>query len=1092
MRKNPYGIKLSCFELTTQIESNEIFQEIRDSGDLFYQQTNEPSYSLVFQNSDESLKEKYYKLSKQSFYNRNSVKLSQPISSKTDNYRFLPYLVQYRRNFALYHYQAPELLPLETSKYYVVPEQSSDIYSLTLLLWECLNFCVPFIVHTELELQEMYGQNKAILPVFLKERCEKFLELFDQGLKVKSGERLGDIAGFLAMLEQAKLACFSENMKDVLIDFEDEQEMEIPRGKIYEKVRIGGERLGDPQKRRENVISMEELSARADESNRYSESCKSSEIEPNLVQDSPGILRDDPLKYIRPTPPKKPARKRRESPVLDRTDSTMYRSFLDFQLNTPKATEEGIYERTSTLKKRLKGTMSEPRKSAKELFGYQDQVQDPGFEKINNELNQLCSEINQSEFLREAYKEDQEKIWDDQNARKIQKIADSKKILESQAKNVENIRNIQNTWKSRVAGVPQKSPVNIEVKGCAKFHKNQENFMRNRENLDESKKNSPESAGKYRKWRENLGKNQGSSEKSGRSLETPKKSPGQTLDSGINTWTPKKFPSIYPKYTVNSDGIIRTPGSSKKSGDTRKSKESPSRSFEQLSGEEKIGKMDSPSQHSLNNSYRFTIGDFSLPKTPIARSSKLLRNAWLQDKKSPSPGKFEKAERPLSDIQKKETNDLDYPGVSRSADSRKQYNVNINIKRGNAASMSHLNHSMDSINVSYRVPHESMEEINKKYYPNMPELLSDAIQKQREKSFLNWSLRRDERFEKSLWGRELEKCAPKPKEVLIERPKSVKETVKFLETLSPAPGNQKPLGWIRKDKAEAQLTNNRDSLDECMQKAHESINKLCNLFQEQNLVSETGKNDLNRRLDFDDSIFNASEVQEPQNFQKIEEEKADLIQEASREENQNFGGKLVQEISEEKPQSGQENSDDENQKNGHEEIHQKFQENEDPMEALQERQNSNESLNQETVELTRQYSQDSLDNQEPGTSSPPIILVEKTPSKPTPKKKITTKVTVNFKKISRRSSDVGLDLTKKQQLLKQIACDGDPTRHSICSSNEFLQRISSHLKSEEEGASGQALVAAERNSELTGSLRAKYFCRNCGFTMIPDRLQQSE
>jgi hypothetical protein len=162
------------------------------------------------------------------------------------------------------------------------------------------------------------------------------------------------------------------------------------------------------------------------------------------------------------------------------------------------------------------------------------------------------------------------------------------------------------------------------------------------------------------------------------------------------------------------------------------------------------------------------------------------------------------------------------------------------------------------------------------------------------------------------------------------------------------------------------------------------------------------------------------------------------------------------------------------------------------MEALQERQNSNESLNQETVELTRQYSQDSLDNQEPGTSSPPIILVEKTPSKPTPKKKITTKVTVNFKKISRRSSDVGLDLTKKQQLLKQIACDGDPTRHSICSSNEFLQRISSHLKSEEEGASGQALVAAERNSELTGSLRAKYFCRNCGFTMIPDRLQQSE
>ena len=110
-------------------------------------------------------------------------------------------------------------------------------------------------------------------------------------------------------------------------------------------------------------------------------------------------------------------------------------------------------------------------------------------------------------------------------------------------------------------------------------------------------------------------------------------------------------------------------------------------------------------------------------------------------------------------------------------------------------------------------------------------------------------------------------------------------------------------------------------------------------------------------------------------------------------------------------------------------------------------------------------------------------------------KKITTKVTVNLKKISRRSSDVGL--------LKQTNEQG---RHSICNNAELIKRISMHLKKKagenliieagNEGSScmmtnDQKVAECQQNQQLHQGKRPKYFCRNCGFTMVPtDLLQQ--
>lgn len=118
--------------------------------------------------------------------------------------------------------------------------------------------------------------------------------------------------------------------------------------------------------------------------------------------------------------------------------------------------------------------------------------------------------------------------------------------------------------------------------------------------------------------------------------------------------------------------------------------------------------------------------------------------------------------------------------------------------------------------------------------------------------------------------------------------------------------------------------------------------------------------------------------------------------------------------------------------------------------------------------------------------NPSIILNKKfiASSAPAmPKKKITTKVTVNFKKITRRSSDVG----QVQQFCKM----DENGRHAICSNSELVKRFSHQLKmcaDANKTTSNQDLVP--RMDISANCKKPKYFCKNCGFSMLPTEMLQ--
>jgi hypothetical protein len=96
-------------------------------------------------------------------------------------------------------------------------------------------------------------------------------------------------------------------------------------------------------------------------------------------------------------------------------------------------------------------------------------------------------------------------------------------------------------------------------------------------------------------------------------------------------------------------------------------------------------------------------------------------------------------------------------------------------------------------------------------------------------------------------------------------------------------------------------------------------------------------------------------------------------------------------------------------------------------------------------------------------------------------KSVTTKVTVNLKQISRRSSDVS-HLKQMQEL----------NRQSVCSNSEFIKRIQMHFRSKknDEISASCSSLATKSNDVGHHQKCSKYFCRNCGFTMLPAEVMQ--
>lgn len=877
IREEPFSVKLSSFELATEILPREPI------GQIYHPQRGiDSELNLMMTEPVEAvLAEKYYKLSKQHFYNRTSLPNFINAQDQDDSDSRLPYSVAYRRMFSMHYYQPPELLipSYDGSLKYVLPSTRSDTFALALLLWEALNHCVPFVLFNHDELVLAYRQSDAKLPLIDKS-SSAFLQIFDSCLRFNADERLSEVTELIQLLDEVFQAgdgkgksinvpiivepSFSHHSLESKKNFKNAKLNE----KVPEKIYFAGKNA-DPQRRGENAITAENLLKLGQRDNsKISDSIKSSELEAHIASftNQPGILHDDALDRIRKTvedqrviAPKKPLRRREESEIFNAsrrslTDSTMYQSFFNF--NTPKIDKDVIYERTSTLKKRSKASDErEQKKSVKGLFDQQKAATEmyDAFDKMNTELSQIVQDYGKNDFMEEIVQE-----------------------------------------------------------------------------LNDRQKNGNDEAGLSTFL--NLGMNQS------RSFDE--------LASGKTPDEPKLKRS-------ESDNVGNT------------------------------------------SAYRFAIGEYQLPKTPIARQNKIRRNAWLSDSKKPAGGR-------ISDIAPKPNksgSDIFSVNNSLGIGNKKQYNVNIKIHQNDLDSTpkqksTNVSKNDSSINIKFVSPSNKApsplikvnnidlngsrynSDMNKKYYPMMPEMLSDVIQNKRDRSG-------------SFQACPTEDTAWQPEEetednVIVPVRTSVRDAVKFIESTF------KP----NTPQATASPSRNRHSMP------------ARDLFS-------TPVTRSNAEESQNDMFFTPATE-----FPKHDDDVSNCLMQAS-----------------------------------------------------------------ESIQRLNEIFQAN-----PSQSTPMVVnkrvenITTQTPTK------ITTKVTVNLKKISRRASEVNL--------LKQ-----EQSRHSICNNAELIKRIQMHFASKDQplqvakrnsiSASCSNLVPKEKCSELGNSGKcSKYFCRNCGFTMLPAEVLQ--
>lgn len=900
--------------------------------------TESSSDILAKESKDLALNEKYCKLSKQHFYNRTSLPMTkfnhEDLNEIDESEYRLPYSIAYRRMFSMHYYQAPELLiPTTTTEMkYVLPSPQADVYGLALLLWESINRVVPYVIFNQDELISGLTKGNAQLPMF-DTTSIIFKEIFETCLQAESSKRLADVSKFITMLEDLRLLGFERNKFEVLeivepVSKEKKSEKNLKnsdqRDKLREKIYFSPTNVEkDPQKRIENALTSDNLFDTRDNS-KISESIQSAEFEPHVASfnQQPGILQDEAaLERIRKTvenqreiTPKKPTRKKdEEHAVLEMSkNSTMFQSFFDFnRLQTPKVDKDVIYERTSTLKKRLKARGDNKQKrSVKGLFdSCDDKTNDDAdidgnfeyekekkalhdqFDKMNAELNMIVQGYNKKDFMEEIVTE-----------------------LKQREKPNDNF-------------------------AAASF-----------------------------------------------------------LNQGMQS----------------------------KAHDV-------SRSFEQLPNSDKQEIVKRSESDLIDSSLkRFSSSDsFSLPHTPIARQNMIRRNAWLSDGCKPTittSVSDEIARRsinfinnsPINDSQPLKTNNIN----------KKKYNVNIKIHHNdldtttataikdkstniNQSQNNHNNNSSVKINLYNSASKSSpivkinnvdfnkttyTEDVNRKYYPMMPEMLSDVIQNKRDRSsFLIANERNDEQQQRKYDNVTLRKKKKSvslsedyrmddddvEEKVIVPLPMKVRDTIRLIETTfnpkfdtssgkfftASKPTFQSDGTQTDKLEVETEVNNGNYEGADCLMHASESIQKL-------------------------DEIINQNIPPPP------------------------------------------------------------------PPLLIRNNNNLETIVNHSTIQ----------------TQTP---------------KKITTKVTVNLKKITGRSSDVNqLKLIQSEQ-----------ARHSMCNSAELIKRMQAHIKGNEVSkidhcmnndqisASCSSLVSKDGTSDevaipLSTKIQ-KYFCRNCGFTMIP-------
>lgn len=384
MRKYPYAVKLTSFELTTEV-SDTIRKEIENqygstssSRNSMTSSQNEElkkitTYSRLIKNDEQFLRDKYRKLSKELSETRKA-----PVCSMSDSgaydcrvSRYLPYCKEYREKFSLFYYVAPELLVPKSN--FVFPTKSTDVYSLTLLLWETLNGYIPFVVYSRPELEKLQMSSNVQLPIFEKERCDRFRQIFETGLLDLGGRKLSvtDILDTLDCLlqeqgwdKQGQASAFSEDYEEQMNTSEIRKKNELNDIRKQNCLEKTDKKYFQSGNGYVNVESVPKLG-------RDSTAVDSKEVTSKRTKQQP----KKPARKINKAKPEKGTAdddfKIKKSPhgsSFNLSSSAVYQTLFDFnKFLSPRSTKQNIYERTSTVKKHKKPVRMN-KKAAKELF----------------------------------------------------------------------------------------------------------------------------------------------------------------------------------------------------------------------------------------------------------------------------------------------------------------------------------------------------------------------------------------------------------------------------------------------------------------------------------------------------------------------------------------------------------------------------------------------------------------------------------------------------------------------------------------------------------------------------------------------------
>lgn len=330
MSKCPSHVKLTSFELATDVTS-----DIRNEIELKYKRNSkvislcgdyiDNGHSLLLPNDYAGLKKQYRAMSKDSIFAK-AKSVHSNRSVRDMDVRYLPYCTDYRHYLSPFNYQPPELLiPGER---FVFPAKQSDVYSVTLLLWELLNNCVPFVIHDHAELEQLYAANKASLPIFEEDRCIYFNKIFKYGFECDPVHRSMTLHHLIKSLEDIK--------------FDIDKEREMFENSAYE--------LRTRKADHEQMPS----TSKFDTDNIYENTADifANTMTENFTKTSPAI------------------NPKNNTASNNASNATFSRSVLDFNklLSPRRVGHLNLYERSSTLKKRKKSTPnSQNKRNAKEV-----------------------------------------------------------------------------------------------------------------------------------------------------------------------------------------------------------------------------------------------------------------------------------------------------------------------------------------------------------------------------------------------------------------------------------------------------------------------------------------------------------------------------------------------------------------------------------------------------------------------------------------------------------------------------------------------------------------------------------------------------